>query len=173
MKLPIIAIALCVLGSAPLVAHAADYSLDNGQVQFSAPDAWLPIMEKHDGDPQFIALQVTAPDASPNTLARITVTTQHAGDAQAFQQFVDAGIAKARRLPGYRADDSRPVPSGRRYTAMENKEKTAYLEYYFYRSDIGIQVRCVRPEGAQAQWSATFDAGCSSIASAVSTASSQ
>ncbi|HXS73745.1 MAG TPA: hypothetical protein VN725_06835 [Rhodanobacteraceae bacterium] len=161
---------LLALFAAPLIAHAADYSLDGGQVHFSAPDAWTSIMEKHDGDPQFLALQVSGAGAATDTLARITVTTQHVGDAQAFQQFVDAGIAKARRLPDYRADDTRPVPSGRRYTAQENKQKTAYLEYYYYRGGLAIQVRCVRPTAAPAAWGATFDAGCSAIAKAVSVA---
>lgn len=149
-----------------LSAHAADYSLDNGTVHFSAPDAWTALMEKHDGEPQFIALRVNEPDA-PETLARITVTTQHANDAQAFQQFVKASVAKARRLTEYRSNDSQPIPSGRRYTATENKQKTDYTEYYYYRDGVAIQVRCVRPEAAQASWAATFDAGCHAIAKAV------
>jgi hypothetical protein len=161
---------LCALCVGPLAAHAADYSLDDGQVHFSAPDAWTPIMEKHDGEPQFLALRVSEPDASPDTLPRITVTTQHASDAQAFQQFVNSNVAKARRLTEYRSNDSHPIPSGRRYTATENKQKTDYTEYYYYRNGIAIQVRCVRPEAAQAQWAATFDAGCSAIAKAVATA---
>lgn len=160
----------CALCAAPMIAHAADYSLDDGQLHFSAPDAWTPIMEKHDGDPQFLALQVQEPGAPPNTLARITVTTQHAGDAQSFQRFVKTNVAKARRLTEYRSNDSQPIPSGRRYTATENKQKTSYTEYYYFRDGIAIQVRCVRPEAAVAQWAATFDAGCSAIAKAVSTA---
>jgi hypothetical protein len=160
---------LCALCAAPLIAHAADYSLDDGQVHFSAPDAWTPIMEKHDGEPQFIALRINEPDAPPDTLARITVTTQHANGAQAFQQFVNTNVAKAHRLTEYRSNDSHPIPSGRRYTATENKQKTDYTEYYYYRDGIAIQVRCVRPAAAQAQWAATFDAGCSAMAKAVST----
>lgn len=170
MKSLRIGIAACALCVAPLLAHAADYSLDDGQVHFSAPDAWTSLMEKHDGDPQFLALQVREPGAAPDTLARITVTTQHVSDAQAFQQFVNAGIAKSRHLPDYRADDAHPVPSGRRYTAQENKQKTAYLEYYYYRNGLAIQVRCIRPDAAAAQWASTFDAGCSAIAKGVSTA---
>lgn len=167
---PLVFSALCALCIAPLIAHATDYSLDDGQVHFSAPDAWMPIMEKHDGEPQFLALRVNDPDAPPDTLARITVTTQHANDAQAFQQFVSANVAKARRLTEYHSNDSHPIPSGRRYTATENKQKTDYTEYYYYRDGIAIQVRCVRPVSAQASWAATFDAGCSAIAKAVSTA---
>lgn len=167
---PLFLSALCALCAAPLVAHAADYSLDNGQVRFSAPDAWTPIMEKHDGEPQFLALRVNEPDAQPDTLARITVTTQHANDAAAFQEFVKANVAKARRLTEYHSNDSHPIPSGRRYSATENKQKTDYTEYYYYRDRIAIQVRCVRPESAPSQWAATFDAGCSAIAKDVATA---
>lgn len=163
---PLAALAASLLASTS--AHAADYQLADGMVHFAAPDAWTPLMEKHDGDPQFLAFRVNDPSASPDTLARITVTTQHAGDAQAFQQFVNDSIAKARRLPNYMADDANPIPSGRRYTAMENKQKTAYSEYYYYRDGVAIQVRCVRPDGADARWSATFDAGCAAIANAVS-----
>ena len=166
---PLFFSALCALCAAPLIAHAADYSLDDGRVHFSAPDAWMPIMEKHDGDPQFLALRVNEPDAPPDTLARITITTQHADDAQAFQAFVKANVAKARRLTEYHSNDSHPIPSGRRYSATENKQKTDYTEYYYYRSGIAIQVRCVRPTAAQASWAATFDAGCSAIAKDVST----
>lgn len=167
---PLILSALCALCAAPLLAHATDYSLDDGQVHFSAPDAWTAIMEKHDGDPQFLALEVQEPNAPPDTLARITVTTQHAGDAQAFQKFVNDNVTKARRLTEYHSNDSHPIPSGRRYSATENKQKTDYTEYYYYRSGIAIQVRCVRPAAAQAAWAATFDAGCSAIAKDVSTA---
>ncbi|HET7557969.1 MAG TPA: hypothetical protein VFK08_07820 [Rhodanobacteraceae bacterium] len=156
--------------SVAVAAHATDYSLDDGEVHFSAPDAWTAIMEKHDGDPQFLALEVQEPNAPPDTLARITVTTQHAGNAQAFQKFVNDNVAKARRLTEYHSNDSHPIPSGRRYTATENKQKTDYTEYYYYRNGVAIQVRCVRPVAAQAAWAATFDAGCSAIAKDVSTA---
>lgn len=156
--------------AAPFTAHATDYSLDDGQVRFSAPDAWTAMMEKHDGEPQFFALQANEPGAPPDTLARITVTTQHANDAQAFQAFVNSNVAKARRLTEYRSNDAQPIPSGRRYTATENKQKTDYTEYYYFRNGIAIQVRCVRPEAAPASWAATFDSGCSAIARDVSSA---
>ena len=156
---------LCAFGAAPLVAHAADYTLDNGVVHFAAPDAWTPIMQKTDGDPQFMALQVPNAGAG-NTLARITITTQHANDAQAYKQFVDNQVANARRLPGYTGGAESDVPV-RRYSAQENKLKNNYVEYYAYRDGLGIQVRCVRPAAASASWSSTFDAGCSAIAKSV------
>ncbi|HEY3521446.1 MAG TPA: hypothetical protein VGK80_10480 [Rhodanobacteraceae bacterium] len=157
----------CVLFVAPLLAHAADYTLDDGAVTFSAPDAWTPLMEKHDGDPQFLALQVPGAGAEA-VLARITVTTQHVADAQDYRQFLDEQVAKARRLPGYTGGAGGNIPM-RRYSALENKQKNDYVEYYAYRDGLGIQVRCVRPASAAAAWASTFDAGCSAIAKAVLT----
>jgi hypothetical protein len=54
-----------------------------------------------------------------------------------------------------------------RYTATENLEKNTYAEVYAYRSNLAIQVRCIRPAAATAAWSSTFDAGCRSIVHAV------
>ena len=155
----------CVLCLAPLSAYAADYSLDDGAVKFSVPDDWTPLMEKHDGDPQFMALQVPGAGADA-LLARITVTTRHVADAQAYQQFLDEEVAKARRLPGYTGGAGGNLPM-RRYTALENKQKHDYVEYYAYRNGLGIQVRCIRPASAAAAWASTFDAGCSDIAKSV------
>ncbi|MBS0432057.1 MAG: hypothetical protein JSS21_06585 [Proteobacteria bacterium] len=156
---------LCALGAMPLAAHATDYTLDDGAVQFSAPDAWTPLMEKHDGDPQFLALQVPGAGAE-GTLARITVTTQHVADAQAFDQFMSEQVAKARRLPGYTGGASNDAPA-RKYSALENKQRNDYAEYYAYRNGLGLQVRCIRPQSAPAAWASTFDAGCSAIAQSV------
>ncbi|MEO6967889.1 MAG: hypothetical protein ABI132_05460 [Rhodanobacteraceae bacterium] len=159
---------LLALFAAIPAARAADYSLDGGAVHFAAPDAWTVLMEKQDGDPQFLAFQVRDPASSGDTLARITVSTQHASDLAAFQQFVNDGIAKARRLPGYLGAGQGGADSAMRYTATENKRKTAYFERYYYHNGIGIQVRCVRPDAGNPQWNATFDAGCQAIATAVS-----
>lgn len=158
---------LAAIVTVSLAAHAADYSLDEGVVHFAAPDAWPVLMEKQDGDPQFLAFQVRDPASNGDTLARVTVSTQHAPDAAAFQQFVNEGLAKARRLPGYLSRGQDGGDAAMRYTATENKQKTTYLERYYYRNGIAIQVRCVRPAAGSAQWSATFDAGCEAIADAV------
>jgi len=155
----------CALATAP-TASAADYSLANGMVKFSAPDAWPMLMEKLDGPRQFVALQVKSP-GDANALARITVTTEQVDGVQGFQKFLDDGTARARKLPGYLAADSLGDSSSLRYTASENHEKNAYTEVYAYRSNLAIQVRCIRPAGAPGDWRATFDAGCQSIVSAV------
>jgi hypothetical protein len=158
---------LCACALAiPPVALAADYSLNNGAVTFSAPDAWPMLMEKQDGARQFIALQVKDP-SDTNALARITVTTEQVSGVQGFRKFVDTGTARARKLPGYAAENTAASSSSLRYTATENHETNAYSEHYAYRSNLAIQVRCIRPANAPADWRNTFDAGCQSIVAAV------
>jgi hypothetical protein len=155
----------CVLAIAP-AALAADYTLADGAVKFSAPDAWPMLMEKLDGPRQFVALQVKNPDDT-NALARITVTAERVDGVQGFQKFLDDGTSRARKLPGYVATNSPGDSSSLRYTATENHEKNAYTEVYAYRSNLAIQVRCIRPDAASPDWRATFDAGCRSIVTAV------
>lgn len=155
----------CALALAP-AAFGADYTLGNGAVKFSAPDAWPMLMEKTDGPRQFVALQVKNP-GDPNALARITVTTEQVDGLQGFQKFVDDGTARARKLPGYAAATALGGSSNLRYTATENREKNAYTEVYTYRSNLAVQVRCIRPAAAPPDWMATFDAGCRSIVGAV------
>lgn len=158
----------CALAIAP-AAFAADYSLANDAVKFSAPDAWPMLMEKLDGPRQFIALQVKDP-GDANALARVTVTTEQVDGVQGFQKFLNDGTARARKLPGYFAINSPGDSSSLRYTATENREKNNYTEVYAYRSNLAIQVRCIRPEAAPADWRATFDAGCKAIVTAVENA---
>lgn len=154
---------MCALAPA---AFGADYALGNGAVKFSAPDAWPMLMEKTDGPRQFVALQVKNP-GDTNALARITVTVEQVDGVQGFQTFVNDSTARARKLPGYVAASAPGGTSSLRYTATENHEKNAYTEMYTYRSNRAIQVRCIRPAIAPADWLATFDAGCQSIVSAV------
>ncbi|HEX7323861.1 MAG TPA: hypothetical protein VF292_00725 [Rhodanobacteraceae bacterium] len=153
------------LACAP-AALAATYSLANGAVQFSAPDVWPMLMEKLNGPRQFVAVQVKDPGA-PQSLARITVTTEQVDGVQGFQKFLTAGTARARKLPGYVADTASGGSSSLRYTASENHAKNAYDEVYAYRANLAIQVRCIRPVSAPPDWIATFDAGCRAIVTAV------
>ncbi len=159
---------VCLFAPAP-TAFAADYSLANNAVKFSAPDAWPMLMEKLDGPRQFIALQVKDP-GDANALARITVTAEQVDGVQGFQKFLNDGTARARKLPGYVAANSLGDSSSLRYTASENHEKNTYTEVYAYRSNLAIQVRCIRPDAAPAGWRATFDAGCKAIVTAVENA---
>lgn len=156
----------CVLAFAP-VAFAADYSLANGDVKFSAPDVWPVLIEKLDGQRQFVALQVKDPD-NAGALARITVTVEQVDGLSGFQTFLNTGTARARKLPGYTADTTgMGAASSLRYTASENGMQNSYTETYAYRSNLGIQVRCIRPKNAASGWSATFDSGCRAVVTAV------
>ena len=155
----------CTLALAP-AAFAADYSLANGVVKFSAPDVWPMLMEKLDGPRQFVALQVKTPDDA-NALARITVTTEQVDGVAGFQKFFNGGTERARKLPGYVTTNSMGDSSKLRYTATENHEKNVYTEVYALRANLAIQVRCIRPAGATPGWAATFDAGCQAIVTAV------
>lgn len=158
-------LAVCVLAVAP-TAFGADYSLANGAVQFSAPDAWPMLMEKQDGSRQFVALQVKN-SSDTNALARITVTTEQVDGVQGFQQFLSESTKRAHKLPGYAAQNTPGSTSSLHYTATENHEKNAYSEVYAYRSNLAIQIRCIRPATAPADWIATFDSGCKAIVTAV------
>lgn len=145
-------------------ARAADYKLAGALVHFAAPDAWTPIMQKTEGDPQFVALQV--PGAGADTLARVTVSAQQVGDAQGYRQFVAAAAVKSRKLAGYQPGAGVPGTEVR-YSATENKQRTDYREFYAFRNGFALQVRCVRPAAASGSWNETFDAGCSAIAKSI------
>ena len=157
--------AAAALALAP-TAFGADYSLANGAVKFSAPDVWPMLMEKLEGPRQFVALLVKTP-GDAQALARITVTVDQVNGLQGFQKFVDDGSQHARKLPGYLPKDTPGGSSSMRYTATENNQKFAYSETYAFHSNLAIQVRCLRPVTATPAWSATFDAGCQSIVTAV------
>ncbi len=164
---------LLVLGTALALAFAvapgtlaADYALANGAVKFPAPDAWPMLMEKLDGQRQFVALQVKDPGNSA-VLARITVTVEQVDGVAGFQKFLGAGAERARKLPGYTTERAPGAASAMRYTATENRITNAYSETYAYRDNLALQIRCIRPTSAPADWIATFDAGCQSVVTAV------
>lgn len=169
MKRPIPPILAALAAGALVVAPTAspaDYALANGAVKFSAPDTWPVLMESSEGPHQFVALQVKSPDNS-DALARITVRAEQVDGLQGFQQFLNDGTARARKLPGYTGASSRGDTSEMRYSAVENHVRNDYSESYAYRSNVAIQVRCVRPADAPADWKATFDAGCKAIVTTV------
>jgi hypothetical protein len=147
-------------------AWAADYALANGGVKFSAPDAWPMLMEKLDGQRQFVALQIKDPD-NPEALARITVTVEQVDGVAGFQKFLATSTERAHKLPGYTAERSPGTASAMRYTATENRVSSAYAEWYSYRNNLALQIRCIRPVSAPPDWIATFDAGCQSVVKAV------
>lgn len=154
------------------VAHADDVSMASGSVHFTTPAGWVSIMQV-DGDPEVRVFQV--PDPSPSastTLARISVTVKQVTDAQAFGDYVNGAMTKAKNMKDYQASTR---PSGTQnsfmYTASESGTQYTYTERYWFRNGHAIQLRCVRPSASEAgqAWAASFDKGCSEIAANLAT----
>ncbi|HKT28629.1 hypothetical protein [Dyella sp.] len=149
------------------VAHADDVSMASGSVHFTTPAGWVGIMQV-DGDPEVRVFQVPDPSPSANTtLARVTVTVKQVSDAQAFGDYVNGAMTKAKNMKDYQASTR---PSGEQnsflYTASESGVQYTYTERYWFRNGHAIQLRCVRPSASEAgqAWAATFDKGCSEVA---------
>ncbi len=153
----------------PLSIHAqgvTDYSLNEGKIHFQAPAEWPMILQKNEGNPQFIAFQVKDPaDAGTGEASRVTVTTKLLGDAQRFQEFVNAGIDKAKQTPGYTQDTENQDSGSLRYTGLNVKTHYQYRETFFLNGTIGIHVRCLRPQlGATTKaWGEAYEKGCDQI----------
>jgi hypothetical protein len=146
--------------------HAGEVSMANGSVTFHTPDSWLTIMQT-EGDPEAQVFQV--PDPSPTgktSLARITVTVKQVQDISSFHQFMAEADAKAMSLPGYKVDAVPPAPNSNMYTAREAGADFSYVEHYWFKNGLAIQLRCIRPSKslAGATWKADFDKGCAALA---------
>jgi hypothetical protein len=150
-------------------AGAADYSLNQGAISFSAPQDWPVIMQMSEGNPQVIAFQVKDPaDTGTGEATRVTVTTRKLDNAQAFQAFVNAGLDKARQTPGYESEKGADGGS-LRYTGLNAKTRYSFRENYFYRNGIAVQLRCVHPllKATSPAWVAAFSQGCDQIAASL------
>ena len=162
-------ISFIVLCAAASAAQATDFALNNGVVGFSAPADWPVIMQMTEGSPQVVAFQVKDPaDAGTGEASRVTVTTRKIADAQAFQEFVNTSLEKAKQTPGYEhsaGGDS----SSLRYSGLNAKTRYQYRENYYYRNGVGVQLRCVHPvlKGTTQAWLAAFDKGCDEIAASL------
>jgi len=162
----ILAAALLLAGTAPL-ARADDVSMAGGSVHFTTPANWVDIMQTS-GDPEVHVFQV--PDPSPTattSLARITVTVKKVADLSGFNTYRNGANARAQALTGYHPG-ARPADdiNGNAYTARENGAQFDYLEYYWFKGDHAVQLRCVRPARTQAgaTWTTAFDKGCHALA---------
>jgi hypothetical protein len=165
-------VTMALLLGGTTVAQADDVSMASGSVHFSTPANWVGIMQV-DGDPEVRVFQV--PDPSPSassTLARISVSVKQVANLQDFNDYVGGAVAKAKQLKDYQPGQS---ASGDQnsfvYTASESGTPYTYVERYWFRDGHAIQLRCARPSSSQAgqEWATTFDKGCNSIASTLST----
>jgi hypothetical protein len=166
---PICALLALLLAGLSAAAGAADYTLNDGAVAFSAPGDWPVIMQMSEGSPQVIAFQVKDPaDTGTGEATRVTVTTRKLDDAQAFQAFVNQSLDKAKQTPGYESETG-PDGSSLRYSGLNQKTRYKYRESYFYKNGISVQLRCVHPvlKGTSPAWVAAFDQGCDQIAASL------
>lgn len=150
-------------------AAAADYTLNDGAIAFSAPADWPVIMQMSEGSPQVLAFQVKDPaDSGTGEATRVSVTTRKLDDAQAFQAFVGQALDKARQTPGYESEAGADG-SSLRYSGLNQKTRYKYRESYFYKNGIAVQLRCVHPvlKGTAPAWIAAFDQGCDQIAASL------
>lgn len=157
--------AFLVLLIASSSAAASEYTLFENIVKFKAPDDWSVIMEKKDGNPQFIAFQIRDPaDPASNEITQVTVNAKLMHDSSFFQQQVDAATDKAKQLPGFEVAKASD-PNVFRYYAMNGKTRYEYKETFYLVSHLLLHVRCVRPmlaETTQA-WSDTYDRNCADL----------
>ncbi|MCX7514314.1 hypothetical protein [Frateuria sp. STR12] len=150
-------------------ACATEVSMAGGRVAFSAPDAWVPIMQTQ-GETEMRVFQV--PDPSPtarDNLSYVTVVVKQVGDLAAFDQYVGIATHKAQALPGYQPAGTPVGPNSYAYTAQENHVAYRYSERYWFAHNHAIQLRCARPAHSEAgaAWAAAFDKGCDAVAASL------
>lgn len=144
----------------------ADFSLNMGMIAFKAPTEWPAIMQKTEGDPQFMAFQVRDPaDQGTQEATRVTVETKQLADAGDFQSFVNTGLDKAKQTPGYEPQLGSADSSRLRYFGMNGRIRYEYQEAFFLNGHIAIHVRCTRPMLAATTkaWTESYEKGCSQI----------
>ena len=145
---------------------AGEYTLNQGFVHFSAPPQWPVMMQKTEGNPQFVALQVKDPaDTGTEEASRVTVETKLLDDSGNFQALINVAMDKARQAPGFEQRTDGVEASTLRYFALNGKTRYEYRETWYLNGHVSVHVRCARPMLAQttAQWTAEYDKGCAQI----------
>ena len=161
----IVAIAGLLCSGGAFAQAKSDYALFENIIKFKAPSDWTAIMEKKDGNPQFIAFQVRDPaDPGSNDITQVTVNARLMHDSSFFQQQVDAATDKAHQLPGFEVAKASD-PNVFRYYAMNGKTRYEYRETFYLSNHLLLHVRCMRPmltETTQA-WSDAYDKSCAEL----------
>lgn len=158
-------ILLFASGSA-LAQTPGEYALDEGFIKFSAPPEWPVMMQKSEGSPQFIALQVKDPaDAGTGETSRVTVETKLLNDSSNFRSTVNRDVDKAKQLPDYTQKSEGVDADTLRYFARNGKTRYEYRETWYLNGHLLVHVRCTRPllEKTTAQWTAAYESGCKQI----------
>jgi hypothetical protein len=145
---------------------AGEFTLDQGFVKFNAPPDWPVIMQKTEGNPQFVAFQVKDPaDTGSGEATRVTVDTKLLDDSANFQSMVNVGLDKAKQTPGYEQRTDGIDASALRYFALNGKTRYEYRETWYLNGHVMVHARCARPMLATttAQWTAEYEKGCAQI----------
>ena len=165
-KLFLATFAFACSASAVFADENGNYVLSGGFIKFSAPPAWPVIMEKSEGNPQFIAFQVKDPaDTGTGESARVSVDTKLLDDSSNFQPIVNVGMDKAKAMPGYEQHTENVDSTVLRYFALNGKTRYEYRETWYLNTHLVIHVRCARPMLAATtpQWTAEYEKGCAQI----------
>jgi hypothetical protein len=145
---------------------AGDYALAQGFVTLKAPPEWPVIMQKTEGNPQFIAFQVKDPaDTDTGEASRVTVETKLLDDSGNFQAMVNGALARVKQSPGYEQRTDGVDASVLRYFALNGKTRYEYRETWYLNGHVLVHVRCARPmlPATTAAWTASYEQGCGQI----------
>ncbi|MGH8042567.1 MAG: hypothetical protein ACREPN_11035 [Rudaea sp.] len=157
---------LLLVAGAALAQTPGEYSLDAGFIKFSAPPAWPVIMQKNEGDPQFVAFQVKDPaDSGSGEATRVTVETRLLNNSSNFQALVNRDVDKAKQMPDYQQHMDGIDASVLRYSARNGNTPYEYRETWYLNGHLIVHVRCARPLLAKTapQWTTDYNAGCAQI----------
>jgi len=166
VRMKLACMAALVLSAGAAFAEGGVYSLDQGFVKFNAPPEWPVIMQKTEGNPQFIAFQVKDPaDTGTGEATRVTVETKLLDDSSNFQSMVNVGLDKAKQSPGYEQRTEGVDPSVLRYFALNGKTRYEYRETWYLNGHVMVHARCARPmlAATTAQWTSDYEKGCAQI----------
>jgi hypothetical protein len=143
-----------------------DYALAQGFVTFKAPPGWPVIMQKAEGNPQFIAFQVKDPaDTDTGEASRVSVETKLLDDSGNFQAMVNGALARVKQSPGYEQRTDGVDASVLRYFALNGKTRYEYRETWYLNGHVLVHVRCARPmlPATTAAWTSDYEKGCAMI----------
>lgn len=146
--------------------NTGDYSLDQGFVTFKAPPDWPVIMQKLEGNPEFIAFQVKDPaDTGSGEATRVTVETKLLDDSGRFQAIVNGGLERIKLSPGYEQKSDGVDASVLRYFALNGKTRYEYRETWYLNGHLMVHARCARPllAATTAAWTTEYEKGCALI----------
>jgi hypothetical protein len=161
-----IAAALLSVMAPAMADDNGSYSLDDGYIKFTAPPAWPVILQKTEGNPQFVAFQVKDPaDSGTGEASRVSVETKLLDDSSNFQAAVNVGMDKAKQMSGYEQHTEGVDSSVLRYYALNGKTRYEYRETWYLNGHVVVHVRCARPMLAATtpQWTADYEKGCAEI----------